>query len=139
MSLFVLDTDMLTLYWHDHPVVSPRVDACPPDELAVTVMTIEEQLSGWYSLLRRATQPPQLARAYQELAESVECFSGWHILPFPESAIAQYDQLAAMRLNVRKMDLRIAAITQEYGGVLVTRNLRDFQRVPGLTVEDWSV
>ena len=37
------------------------------------------------------------------------------------------------------MDLRIAAITLENSGVLVTRNLRDFQRIPNLVVEDWAV
>jgi tRNA(fMet)-specific endonuclease VapC len=43
-----------------------------------------------------------------------------------------------MNLNVRKMDLRIAAIVLEAGGTLVSRNLRDFRRVPNLVVEDWA-
>ena len=42
-----------------------------PAELAITVLTVEEQLSGWYAWLRRATQPSQLARGYQELADAV--------------------------------------------------------------------
>jgi len=42
-----------------------------------------------------------------------------------------------MKLNVRKMDLRIAAIVLECAGVVVTRNVRDFQRVPNLAVENW--
>ncbi len=60
-------------------------------------------------------------------------------LPFPEPAQLRFEQLAAMKLNVRKMDLRIAAIALEQGAVVVTRNLRDFQRVPGLVVQDWTV
>jgi tRNA(fMet)-specific endonuclease VapC len=43
-----------------------------------------------------------------------------------------------MSLNVRKMDLRIAAIVLEIGATLVSRNLRDFRRIPNLAVEDWS-
>ena len=36
------------------------------------------------------------------------------------------------------MDLRIAAIVQEHQGVLVTRNIRGFARIPGLVLEDWT-
>jgi tRNA(fMet)-specific endonuclease VapC len=44
-----------------------------------------------------------------------------------------------MRLNVGVKDLRIAAITLEHGGILVTRNVSDFQRIPNLTIANWAV
>ncbi len=61
----------------------------------------------------------------------------WNILSMTHSAILRYESLKGMNLNIRKMDLRIAAIVLENGGVVVTRNVRDFQRVPNLAVESW--
>ena len=60
------------------------------------------------------------------------------ILDFTEPAIARYNALLAMKLNVGKMDLRIAAIALEVGATIITRNLRDFARVPGLACENWA-
>jgi tRNA(fMet)-specific endonuclease VapC len=139
MSLYVLDTDTLSLYQRGHAAVSAAVKARPPGEVAITVISVEEQLSGWCAMLRRAQQPPALAQAYQRLADSVQRLAGLPILSFTEPAIARYDQLVSMRLNIGKQDLRIAAITLEKGGILVTRNTRDFRRVPNLVLEDWSV
>jgi tRNA(fMet)-specific endonuclease VapC len=58
---------------------------------------------------------------------------------FRRDEIARVTQLKALRLNVRLMDLRIAAVAMENQALVVTRNRRDFGRVPGLSVEDWSV
>jgi len=138
MSLFILDTDTLSLQERGHPILSPAIRA-HQEELAITVISVEEQLSGWYSVLRRATQPPDVARAYERLASAVQFYSGLLILSFTEPAIARFEQLVALKLNIGRQDLRIAAITLEHGGILVTRNLRDFRRVPNLVVEDWSV
>ena len=60
------------------------------------------------------------------------------ILPFPATTIARFQHLVALKLNVGRMDLRVAVIVPEQQGILITRNLRDFGRVPGLTVEDWT-
>ena len=139
MSLHILDTDILSLYQRGQPVVCQHVTAHPPADLAITVISVEEQLNGWYALLRSTSRRDLLEIAYQSLADSIPFLARFTILAYPETAQLRFDQLAASKLNVRKMDLRIAAIALEHGAVVVTRNLRDFQRVPGLLVQDWTV
>jgi tRNA(fMet)-specific endonuclease VapC len=65
--LHVLDTDTLVLFQEGHGQVCRRVLSQPIDELATTAITIKEQLSGWYTLLRRAKGAAQLGHAYQRL------------------------------------------------------------------------
>jgi tRNA(fMet)-specific endonuclease VapC len=139
VSLHALDTDILSLYQRGHPVVCQHVAACPTTDLAITVVSVEEQLSGWYALLRKTVRRDHLAIAYQSLAASIPFLAKFNILAFPETAMERFERLAALKLNVRKMDLRIAAIALEHGAIVVTRNVRDFQRVPGLTIQDWTV
>ncbi len=139
MSVFVLDTDILTLYSRNHPQVSQRIDAHSKVEVAITVINVEEQMTGWYSYVRQAKRPHQVARGYYELAETIRFLAGWQILLYTEPIMDRYQQLFALKLNVGKMDLKVAAIALENGGIVVTRNVRDFQRVPGLQVENWAV
>lgn len=135
----VLDTDILSLYRSGPPGLLARIrDEVRAGRLGVTVISVEEQLSGWYAVLRKASDPSRLSSAYRRLAETVDLFREFPILGFPESAIDRYRVLLRSNLNIGKMDLRIAAIAMEYGCTVVTRNLRDFGRIPGLAVEDWS-
>jgi tRNA(fMet)-specific endonuclease VapC len=138
MSLYILDTDTLSLYQREHPAVVRNLEAHPPDEVAVTIISVEEQISGWYTLIRRSKTDTQLALAYQRLTVTVKFLADLQILPFTEAAISRFHQLRAMKLRVGTMDLRIAAIALEHGGTVVTRNLSDFERIPGLACEDWS-
>jgi tRNA(fMet)-specific endonuclease VapC len=106
--------------------------------VAVTVITVEEQLSGWYAQLRQAKSAERLAWAYRRLAANVRFLSRLQIVDFEETAIQRYQQIRKLKLKVRKTDLRIAATALDREAVLVTRNVRDFQRVPGLTIENWA-
>jgi tRNA(fMet)-specific endonuclease VapC len=137
--LYVLDTDILSLYEREDPVVTPRIDARRADEITTTVITVEEQLSGWYAMIRKAKRKDQIAHAYQRLADFAHLLGRWKALSFTESAIDRYHTLDAMKLNIGRMDLRIAAIVLENNGTLITRNFRDFSRVPNLAIENWAV
>ncbi|WP_414623214.1 type II toxin-antitoxin system VapC family toxin [Calothrix sp. CCY 0018] len=43
------------------------------------------------------------------------------------------------KIRIGTQDLRIASIVISNDGILVTRNQRDFSRVPDLQFEDWTV
>jgi tRNA(fMet)-specific endonuclease VapC len=138
MSLHVLDTDMLTLVEEGHPAVSRHFLQQRPEDVAITVLTVEEQLSGWYTALRKAKEPNKLARVYRRLTDSVRFLARLQILTYNEAAMERYEDLRKRKVKIKRMDLRIAATTLEHEAILVTRNSKDFKRVPGLQIEDWT-
>ncbi|WP_235334898.1 MULTISPECIES: type II toxin-antitoxin system VapC family toxin [Aphanizomenon] len=50
-----------------------------------------------------------------------------------------YTELVKQKIRVGTQDLHIAAITLSVNGILVTRNFKDFEKVPNLRLEDWSI
>lgn len=139
MSLYVFDTDTLTLYERMHPAVVRNVFYHLADDIRVTTVTVEEQLGGWFAMIRSARGPQQIETAHVRLAATLQLLGTWDVLPFTAPAVVLYQHLQRSRLNVGGNDLRIAAIAIEVGAIVVTRNRRDFRRVPGLACEDWSV
>lgn len=138
MSLYILDTDTVSLFQHNHLKVSVAVLAHDPKQVAISVLTVEEQLSGWYKELRATSEARRLAMIYERMAITTQFLGRLPIIPFSEQAIVRWQELKKLKLNIGKTDLRIAAIVLELGAVVVARNSSDFCRVPGLTIEDWS-
>ena len=65
-------------------------------------------------------------------------FDRVRLLSFTEESIDRFETLRSQKLGVRANDLRIAAIALTNGATVVTRNVSDFGRVPGLLVENWA-
>src|SRR5438067_733641 len=130
MSLFVLDTDILSLWQHGHAAVCGHVAAHKADELAISVITVQEQLDGWRSRIPCVRIRKQIADLYERLADTVRFLARVRILSYSEAAIERYEALRKRKLNVGKMDLRIAAIVLDFDGVIATRNVSDFGRIP---------
>ncbi len=139
MTLYVLDTDHVSLAQREHPAVLRRLATKPVIEIAATIVTAEEQMRGWLKAIRRAAQDKErLLWAYAGLRRALDYFKSARLLDFDEPAFEHYADLRRQKIRVGTQDLRIAAVTMTTGGILVTRNARDFSRIPGLAVEDWS-
>src|SRR5436309_751367 len=122
MRIHILDTDHFTLYRYGQEAVTRRVEAIPSDRLAITIITIEEQLNGWYTQLRQARDAEKLTRAYEGLYQTTEAIRRIRVLPFSAEAVQRYLNLRRQLPRLGKLDLAIAAIVLEVGGILITRN-----------------
>lgn len=139
MRIYLLDTDIAGFVQQEHPAVMARINSLPEDDWVVTtVVTFGEDLSGWLPDCRRAINGERRAKAYQRLADGLDFYREMICLPFNDKAALVFDQLRAQKLRVSTNDLASAAITLSVNGIIVTRNLADFQRVPALPIEDWT-
>ena len=116
-----------------------KVAEVSPKDLATTLVTVEEQFRGWLNLIRRTTSDQGLPGAYARLHSALKFFQRIQLVEFDSASLEHYERLRGQKIRVGTCDLRIAAIVLGKGGVLVTRNARDFSRIPALTCEDWSV
>lgn len=137
--MYVLDTDHLSeLISESSPgdILRVRLEQLD-DEVASTIVSFEEILQGWLAAIHRQPKPQIQIRAYERLFDVLDAFEDWDVFPWDEECVAIFEELLAMRLGVKTMDLKIAAIAIQNDATLLSRNLKDFVRVPGLVVEDW--
>ena len=140
--MIVLDTDCLSLLNRERIVeassLQRRLDEFPIDELFTTIVTFEEQMRGWLAFIARSRTLKEEIFAYEMLHHSLKTFRNTNVLDFDEPAAAELAKLKAAKIRVGTMDLKIAAIAIANNAILVTRNLVDFEKVPGLNAQDWT-
>jgi tRNA(fMet)-specific endonuclease VapC len=107
------------------------------DEVATTIISAEEQFRGWLAQLHRQRDPHEQIATYQRLQRRIAFFAAWHVLPWDTNAADILQGLRRQRVRIGTMDLKIASIVLAHDATLLSRNLRDFQQVPNLRVEDW--
>jgi tRNA(fMet)-specific endonuclease VapC len=137
--LLVLDTDHFSEWERASAAgerLRARLEATQP-EMAVTVITVEEQMRGWLAEISRHHEPHGQIAPYAKLHRQVEVFADWLILPWAPRAAESFLNLRHQGVRVGSLDLKIACITLEHGATLLTRNTSDFARVPGLQIENW--
>ncbi len=140
--MLVLDTDHVTFLeegtGEEYQRLLERLKAIPAQERTSTIITFEEQTRGWLGYVARARTLAREINAYRKLNRHLDTFRRIKVLEFDERAAAVYQGLRESRLRVGTMDLKIAAIALANNATLLTRNLTDFVKVPGLRAEGWS-
>ncbi len=139
---YLLDTDHISFLQRrsgtEFTRLTMRMGQYSPADFALSIVSLHEQVLGAHNFINRARTNTDMLRGYNLLLEIFQGFASAPVLPFDAEAIAIFDELRGQRVRVSTMDLRIAAIAMSRKLVLLTRNVRDFSKVPELVTEDWT-
>ena len=132
--MFIFDTDIYTNVMRKVPseTLLNRLKKLPRRDQFTTTITIAEVYYG----VMKASNRPRLLKLFEDVL-----LPRATILPFDSSAAKKYGEirnfLEKQGTPLAHADLQIASITLSMNMTLITGNLKHFQRVPKLTVENW--
>ncbi len=107
------------------------------DPVLIPVISVAEQFRAWLAQVRRLRDVKKQIYPYDRLIRLIATLGEWDIAPWSEAAAHEFARLRQARIRIGTQDLKIASIALANDALLLSANLRDFQRVPGLRVEDW--
>jgi tRNA(fMet)-specific endonuclease VapC len=129
--MFLLDTNTLIYFFKGQGNVAERLFAVPPGDVAISSVSLYEIEVG----IAKSEQPTKRRRQFDTFVAVVS------VLPFDRSAARA---AATVRVDLQKrglpigpLDNLIAGVALAHRATLVTRNTREFSRVPNLAITDW--
>jgi tRNA(fMet)-specific endonuclease VapC len=142
MSLWILDTNVINQLHGYAPNVEKKLTTIKPRDVAITIITAEELISGWFNKISKANSQNELSNliySYEGFSTTLAYLKEIRVLEFDQKAYEIYLQLRQQVRMKRTGDMRIAAIALSINGIVVTRNQKDFEKVPNLKTEDWTL
>lgn len=134
MPVFMLDTDISSyIMKRSNAAVLQRLQSIPIRDVCISAITRSELAYG-VEVSPRAQQDRLTLDAYLKHVETLD---------YPGEAAQHYGSiratLKAAGTLIGAHDVLIAAHARSLGLTLVTNNTREFSRVPGLSVENWTI
>lgn len=128
--IWLLDTSTIVAALRRHAAVRRRLAGASPDDLAVPSVAVAELAYG----AERSADPGRARVVWRAFVDP------YPVVPFDRAAAEEHGRVRfALRARpIGERDLFIAATALAHGLTVVTHNTREFERVPGLAVEDWS-
>jgi tRNA(fMet)-specific endonuclease VapC len=129
---YLLDTDTIVYWMKNHPVVTPKVQAIDSSLLSASDISRAELYYGAYNSMKIE----QNVRAVRNLSNTIT------FLPFNETSQIQFGKIKAdlkkKKILIPDLDIMIGATALAYDLILVTNNTKHFERIEGLTIENWA-
>lgn len=131
---YLLDTNVL-MHWVNksdgHDLIDFRIASMPSEKMAISAITVWE-------VSRMVEKAKVSARSIQALLAAVSLFP---VIVLDEQIAALGGSLSGrlsnLGISIGDRDSMIAATAMSRRLVMVTDNVKEFARVPGLPVENW--
>jgi tRNA(fMet)-specific endonuclease VapC len=131
MLEYMLDTDICIYVMKNHPAELRERFNRLAEQLCISSITLAELYYG----AEKSARAPENVTAVEEFAARLD------VLAFSPKASRHYGQLRAdlerAGTPVGAHDMLIGAHARAEGLIVVTNNLREFTRMPGLRAENW--
>ncbi|MDP6511076.1 MAG: type II toxin-antitoxin system VapC family toxin [Dehalococcoidia bacterium] len=133
--MYLLGTDILSNLLKRAPSTAliAKLASVPPEQQFTSSIALGEMAYGAYRLRGRG------GYLMEQLEKTL--LPNLPVLPFDAAAARRYGEVRAelerSGIPLGDADLRIGAIALVHDLTVVTANIRHFQRVPGLRVENW--
>lgn len=140
--MYLLDTDHISLIdrgTDEGQRIIRRLAGIPEEDVAVSVISYEEQTRGLLAQVARIRAVDQQIAWYERLEQLLQFYSTMPLVSLDTAVVDQFQALWVQRIRIGTMDLKIAATALAHDATLLTRNTKDFSKVPGLRLEDWSL
>lgn len=120
-------------------VLVARILATPPDDITISIITVEEVMTGSFAMIRKAqSRNRAIVEAYDHFHELFRKLHRFSILQYTEDSHRVYNSFPPALKRIGANDCRIAAIALATHSTLITANTSHFEKIPGLVLEDWS-
>ena len=138
--MYILDTNYLTVIDRggiEAQKLLERLRAAKSDQFVTTIINYEEQTKGCLSRIAKAKTEKRQVAAYN-LFKQLAAYCNTPILDCDQKAAQEFNRLRKLyATKIGTMDLKIAAIALIHNAVVLTKNVRDFDPIENLSVENW--
>ena len=140
--MYIFDTDHLGVLQRqrgpDFEKLIIRLADSDQSLFYTTIVSFHEQINGWTKYIKNSVQADKTVTGYLRLENILKDFSRAQVLPFSTAAADIFTEFRSQKVRVATMDLRIASIAIANQMTLLTRNSVDFERIPNVSIEDWT-